>query len=276
MLSSYAPGEVYRAARRSGFLSYVAQYGRDVPLIPVGPCDRNVIVCTGKLFTDMLYRIPSIDYFKIWVEAVSELRDVVGPGVAECLRPTGSLLMGSFMEFSDIDVVFDIASPWCYERLIELIEAAEEKRVPVGERFFSDEYVLHEASSRHIPLGVGRRVLRPWTRLRLAGREASVSVLDSRRRSEEERRIWIVSSEVAETRVSVEPYDAGLGDFPGIVETREGYIVVFDGFYVPALFEGGKFRVRGLKARIVLGGGDSVDAIAVGVAEAPTFVEPLS
>ncbi|WP_317896465.1 hypothetical protein [Pyrofollis japonicus] len=276
LLSSYAPGEVYRAARRSGFLSYVAQYGRDVPLISVGPCERNVIVCSGKLFADMFYRIRGLDYLEVWIEAVSELRDLVGSGVIECLRPTGSLLMGSFMEFSDIDVVFDIASPWCYERLIELVEAAEEKRVPVGERFLSEEYVLHEASSRHIPLGVARRVLRPWTRLRLAGREASISVLDSQRRTEEERRVWIITSEVTETRVSVEPYDARLGDFPGIVETKEGYIVVFDGFYVPALFEGGRFRVRGLKARIVLGGGDSVDAIAVGVAEASTFVEPLS
>jgi len=68
----------------------------------------------------------------------------------------------------------------------------------------------------------------------------------------------------------VEPLPYRIGDFPSIIETKNGtFLVIYDGIYVPQLVEGGRFIVRGLKGKVMFGA-DEVEAIIVGVREALT------
>ncbi|BES81341.1 hypothetical protein PABY_09080 [Pyrodictium abyssi] len=49
---------------------------------------------------------------------------------------------------------------------------------------------------------------------------------------------------------------------------------MYDGLFIPPLYEGGVFRVRGIMSKVSTSKGD-IDALVVGIREALTFVEPL-
>ncbi|KSW12332.1 hypothetical protein CF15_06210 [Pyrodictium occultum] len=193
------------------------------------------------------------------------------PGLLECGKPTGSLLTASIREFSDIDVVYVIDSSSCIKALEEHLES----RVTPLPRSQLEEWALREARARSLPASTVARLYRPWARFILGRRTISFSAASWRLRWREERRIIHVTGGPLEVKLRLEPLSPGLADFPGIAETREGIqLIVYDGLFLPALYEGGVFRVRGLAATITLPGGDA-EAVVVGVREALTFIEPL-
>jgi len=94
-------------------------------------------------------------------------------------------------------------------------------------------------------------------------------------RWKEERRVIIPGNKIKEMVVKVEPRNIELADFPAIVETLEGTnLVVYDGLFIPPLYDGGQFRVRGITSKILTKSGE-LDALIIGVREAVTFLEPL-
>ncbi|WP_338252342.1 hypothetical protein [Pyrodictium abyssi] len=126
-----------------------------------------------------------------------------------------------------------------------------------------------------MPIEIVAKLYRSWSRFVLGKRTISLSFASASLRWSEERRIVHTSNSIVETTVHVDPYSYSLADFPAIVETREGiYILVYDGLFIPPLYEGGVFRVRGIMSKVSTSKGD-IDALVVGIREALTFVEPL-
>ncbi|RUM47061.1 MAG: hypothetical protein DSY37_03715 [Hyperthermus sp.] len=188
-----------------------------------------------------------------------------------CAYFTGSVLGAGAHEASDIDVVVDVSSR-CLGHAINAIEDLN-RLLAAGKIRQDHEKALNEAASR----GIEKPPSPPWQHLKLGKTAISVSLVSVESRIIEERRIFRADPARLATRkqLCIPSGQEGAGDYPSIVEAEDGtYIVSYDGYYAQALFSGGCFHVRGVRASVVLGHVETIDAIAVGVREAWTWITP--
>lgn len=274
LLELYAP----RAVKKT--LTYVRtryspHYGVFIPVETISNNTNHIYTCSGSNI-DSAKDVSKLDKYSSykWSNTISYLVEKTSilevNALTECIWPTGSILLGSFKEFSDIDIVFRIDSPSCYKKIIEFITGYY-KSVLAPKSALTSKYIAREAKWRDISPGIIRKALRKWQRIRIGTIDVSISPVDISSRLENESRIFILTNKTVLKEVYVEPYQRSAASYPGLVETNEEYIVSYDGIYTPLLFEGGKLVVQGLQAKIKLGE-EYLDAIVIGVAETETYV----
>jgi hypothetical protein len=266
LIGSYSTLEVHAAlAKVDLFSEDVPQYGIQLKLYKTP--GKPAVYCDPLLAAQHLPRL---------VDVVPELEILVsflGGKFANCIYVTGSLLMGSLKAYSDVDLVLDVSKPHCYA-VVDALNAF----VPEGGLSFVRHWLEREAAARGVPLEVIVTHYVKWRRFKIGERVFSLSISDMELRKLPERRVFEVTGRVVERIVSIEPYQRSLGDYPHLAwDTHGTATVVYDGFYVPRLFAGGRFYVRGVAASILVGG-EKVDAIAIGPGEAhlPTYLVPIS
>ncbi|ABM81103.1 hypothetical protein Hbut_1271 [Hyperthermus butylicus DSM 5456] len=265
IITTYSPRSIHGAAALAGAkLEKTPQFSTNVPIVKLS--DSDLLLCTTRPPLSPLELLEAERIAPgVWSQVYRFLNEL-----ADCVKPTGSLLQGSFTSFSDVDLIVDISRPRCLSKLVEFMEYMQYRsRSPPT----ADIVVVSEASERNIPVELVRRLLRPWTKLSIEGRRVSLSIADFNARLEPLRVIVETSKVIVDKVVDVEPYQQTLGDFPAIAVTNDGsYIVIYDGLFVPLVFEGGKLRVRGLKACLKKGD-ECLDAIVIGVREVATFID---
>ncbi len=118
-----------------------------------------------------------------------------------------------------------------------------------------------------------------WRRFTFEKRVFSVSLVSVQRRTQIERRIFYVDKQKpTKLVVEVEPLQETLGDYPAIVNTiKNEIIIIYDQFYLPKIFEGGKFIVEGVKGYIQDSRNDNrTEVVFVGLQELSTKIEPIN
>ncbi|ALL01102.1 hypothetical protein Pyrde_1054 [Pyrodictium delaneyi] len=264
IIKTYSPKDVDIAARIIDSV-YSPNYGVKIPVLSLS--NFRGLLCTLR---PPLHDI--IDELNEFTDSVWSMLSETLPGLTECGRPTGSALMGSLRSFSDIDVVYVTDRLACWKTLDEHTQNKHIQPLPPREL---QEWANREASTRGLPPGLVAKLYRPWARFVLGRRIVSLVFASAFARWKEERRVVIPGNKVKEIVVRVEPRNIELADFPAIVETLEGiYLVVYDGLFVPPLYDGGRFRVRGITSKILTESGE-FDALIIGAREAVTFLEPL-
>jgi len=264
IIRTYSPREI-SALFSIADKEYLPYYGATAPLQDL--TTFKGLVCS---LTPPLYRIMAeLDWFS---DNEWSLLSTVLPELLMCGKPTGSLLMASLKSFSDIDIIYVIDNSLCRKALEEHVQYNRVRPLPHTQLA---EWCYREASSRGLPIEIIAKLYRPWSRFVLGKRTISLSFASASLRWSEERRIVHTSNSIVETTVHVDSYSYSLADFPAVVETQEGiYILVYDGLFIPPLYEGGVFHVRGIKSKISTSKGD-LEALVIGTREALTFVEPL-
>jgi predicted nucleotidyltransferase len=263
LLRTYSPRSVWRSVRASGVeVSWSPIFSSKIPVATVQRVRMHCGMKPGSIANHLTY-------LTSYSKAIVDLYTILSP-VASCLRLTGSLLYGSFIEgVSDVDVVVDVADKRCLEKLYDHVPELEKHGLPES---LAAQYIAREAAERSIELNIIASIYRRWSRLYVGGVQASITIVDSAKRMETPKFLVKPLSQPTKAIVKVEPLEYTLADFPAVAETREGIIlVVYDGIYVPALLEGGRFEVRGLRAEYTsprLTG----EALVVGVAEEPTYI----
>ena len=184
-------------------------------------------------------------------------------------RPTGSLLTWSLHASSDLDVVVPDLS--C---VVDLMDAAERRLIEPLAPGEVASWALREAKARMLDAEDVKPLYRAWARFRLSGTIVSTAFTNDHARSRAYRSPLRLRSSYVTCRAEVEPFQASLGDYPARAYARSGcidIILLLDGLPVPALLEGGCFRVRGVEAFT-----DEGERVAViGGREAPgTLVKP--
>ncbi len=275
LIELYAPKAV-KSTLTYTIVKYSPHYGVPIPVEAVSSNMTHIYLCSGSNI-DPIRDISKLDKYSNykWSNIISYLVEEIGlleiNALNECIWPTGSLLLGSFREFSDIDIVFRIDTSSCYKRTIELVESFYTSSPNKLQSALTPQYIAREAKWRDIGTEILRKALRKWQRLRIGTTDISISLVNVSSRLKPETRIFVLTNKVVRKEVYIEPYQISAGDYPGLVETSNEHIVSYDGIYVPLLFEGGKVVVQGIKAKIILGG-ETLDAIVVGVAESKTFM----
>jgi len=275
LIELYAPKAV-RSTLDYAIVEYSPHYGVPIPVEMVSSDAAHVYICSGSNI-DPARDMSKLDKYSSykWSNTVSYLVEKLGllemNTLNECIWPTGSLLLGSFREFSDIDIVFRIDTPSCYKRAIEFIEKFYTISPNKLQSALTPQYIAREAKWRDIGTGILVKALRRWQRLRIAATDISISLVNVSSRLKPETRIFMPTNKTVRREVYIKPYQISAADYPGLVETSEEHIVSYDGIYIPLLFEGGKVVIQGIKAEILLGG-ETLDAIVVGVAESRTFI----
>lgn len=257
VLESYHTPSVI--ASSSAFLRYEPVYGVKVPVL-----DADDIYLAFNPFE----LIRSNTYFSN--EHSSQLPEPLADLMLRgCAYPTGSTALLAATELSDIDVVADLSNG-CLGYVCNTFEELDKKTV------IDDNYIVSEASRRMLATVEAKRLLPGWQHFRYRGRRVSVTVVTRSLRERVETRVFrLAPLHRARARIHVEPCQLSVGDYPAIIESREGIVLlVYDGFFVPALIHGGCFIVEGVHAEITLGGGETVDAIAVGGREALGRIRP--
>ena len=275
LIELYAPKAVKSTLIHTG-AKYSPHYGVPIPVEVVSSNMAHIYLCSGNNI-DPVRDISKLDEYSNykWSNTISYLVEEIGlleiNTLIECIWPTGSLLLGSFREFSDIDIVFRIDTPSCYKRAIEFVESSYMSLPNKLQSALTPQYIAREAKWRDIGTESLGKSLRKWQRLRIGTTDISISLVNVSSRLKPETRIFMLTNKVVRKEVYIEPYQISAADYPSLVETSEEHIVSYDGIYVPLLFEGGKVVVQGIKAKIILGG-EALDAIVVGVAESKTFM----
>ncbi len=189
---------------------------------------------------------------------------------SHCMYFTGSVLGLGYKEFSDLDIVLDLDS-----RCLSKIDQFISELTLYSSR--DKDYILREALNRALNSSDVATLIPPWQHVVThKNRRVSVTLVNRQARRAIERRVFRVKRTTKRILLRVEPYQQSIGDYPGIVETINGpLLVVFDGFYVPALFLGGYFMVRGLELEVVYSGGEVVKALGVGLREDYTWIKKV-
>jgi len=179
---------------------------------------------------------------------------------------TGSLLLEAQHAASDIDIVIH-----SYTAATSLL-----LEDPPGTPLQGSEvaaWAEREARSRGLPASLVERLYRPWARMHYEGYTASISIQVP---GEPWRRTITYTGGRGRCIARVEPMQRSVASYPSIVEEYEGCdgynaIIVLDGLYKPALFEGGVFEVRGLHVVV-----DGEPALLVGDRREPGYIKPLA
>ena len=267
LLETYSPRSVWSSVRASGIrVVWSPIFSSKIPVTSVENVRLHCGVGPGELFE-------YASYLAAASSSILEVLEALFP-LSSCLRLTGSLLHGSFVEgVSDVDLVVDVSDKKCMETLYDLTPELAKHSIP---RETAESYIAREASRRNIDGRVVASIYRRWSRLRIGGVHVSLTIVDSVKRMEAPKFTLHTTNETVKTIATVEPLNYLLGDFPAIVETREGIaLIVYDGIYIPALLEGGRFEVQGVKAEYI-DGEEKREAIVVGVAEKPTYMRYLA
>lgn len=275
LIKLYAPRTI-KSTLTHAIVKYSPHYGVPIPVEVVSNNMAHIYLCSGSNI-DPIRDISKLDKYSNykWSYTINYLVEKIGlleiNALNECIWPTGSLLLGSFRAFSDIDIVFRIDTPSCYKRAIELVESFYKSLPNKLRSALTPQYIAREAKWRDISTEILGKALRKWQRLRIGTTDISISLVNVSSRLKPETRIFMLTDRVIRKEVYIEPYQISTADYPSLVKTSEEHIVSYDGIYVPLLFEGGKVVVQGIKAKIILGG-EALDAIVVGVAESKTFI----
>ncbi|GEM_PF-6755447 len=266
IIETYSPSEVHYAAKTTKLAQYHPIYDAEIPIVTP---DKNTIICSGveacKTYLSLLSVIAP-EYI--------EFLSLLSRTEKECIYITGSLALGYMREYSDIDIVMDISKPHCIDLPLEIETLAK----PLDKEIL-DDWIARESRTRNTKPLVARKNYTPWRRFIFRNRIFSTSLVSITRRTQVERRIFYIDKlELLRLLVEIEPSQESLGDYPGIVVTTGGdIIVIYDQFYLPKLFEGGKFVVEGVKGYLVDSRDNHVEeAVFVGLHELDTKIEPLS
>ncbi len=275
LIELYAPKAV-RSTLTYATVEHSPHYGVPIPVEIVSSNMTHIYLCSGSNIDPArdMSKLDKYSNYK-WSNTISYLIEKMGlleiNTLNECIWPTGSLLLGSFREFSDIDVVFRIDTPSCYKKAIEFIEKFYTTSPNKLQSALTPKHIAQEAEWRDISTEILGRALRKWQRMRIGKTDISISLVNVSSRLKPETRIFTLANKSVRKEVYIEPYQISAADYPSLVETNEEHIVSYDGIYTPLLFEGGKVVVQGIKMKIILGG-ETLDAIVVGVAESKTFM----
>ena len=243
------------------------------PIYGVNTCNYSLtarsIVCSSVTAANIiLAQSPNNILEEIYASllAITELEPI-------CLKPTGSLLLGSTHEGSDLDLVIDE-----YECVLQALEKLENMVTPLNLDKLID-WAIREARARRLPIEYILKLYRPWQRFVYATREVSISIASSTMRMRDEKRLFHTGRRIVKVNVFIEPLQPSALDYPSVVQARsnsgESYqIVVFDGIYTLSILEGGPFLVRGVEGKTIRQDNDYDDAIFVGVSEEITFLLP--
>ncbi len=228
LLFSYDAASVASAAR----LTEDPSYGVSIPL--ANPCKGRWICCSPE---------PEAS-----ARLLPELASLAEAG---CAYLTGSLAAGAWIEgLSDVDVIVDVG-PGCAPLLDAVRELGELHGLRGEER---RRWLEAEAAVRGLSLEDVDSVVPLWQRMRIGGLVYSVAPLDVAARMGDERRVFKGTGARARLGFCIEPLSPGLGDYPAIVLLDgDGCLVVYDGFLVPGLLEGGCFEAEGWVVELVEG-----------------------
>ncbi len=258
LFETYSSTNVHKALASTGAAVYEPLFG--VPVYETN-LNRISLVCSSKAANQQVIRRPTTRLQQVY----AELLHLLGCKV----RPTGSLVLGSEHKGSDLDLVATDIN--CVFRLQELVE---ERVVKPYNSPMIERWAVREALSRGLDKYLLAKLYRPWARFMYKDIAVSIAFASDRLRSTPLRSIHVIENYRLKCYVvRVECCQETLGDYPARIEVENPYLsklVVYDGIYVPALLEGGMFKVCGLPLRL-----DDERALAVGVAEAHTVIEPL-
>ncbi len=176
---------------------------------------------------------------------------------------TGSLLLAAQHSRSDIDIVVH-----GYRSALRLVEEHPGDPLPARELA---AWASGEARHRWITPLDAARMYRAWSRMRYRGYTVSVSLQAP---SAPWRRTITYTRVMARCTAAVKPYQETVMEYPAVVREFEGCteyaeVIVLDGFYKPALFEGGVYDVLGLQVLV-----DGEKALLVGDREKPGYIKP--
>jgi len=251
LIKAYSAREVRRASRLLGRLVQEPHYGVEVPLLGI----NDVAYCCpsfGTHVAELLYNtLPTL------------AEQLAAKGLSKCIGLTGSLIAGHWSEqYSDIDLLIE-ANEHCVT-LLNLL--AEEYKSIGGDT--KRAWLIREAESRKLPLRVIEDLVTRWQRIVIDGRAVSVAVV-SMQRLEPEKRFFLEKPAWGTIALSVEqPMIRELGDYPAVLASGNACIVVYDGFYIPALAMGGYFSAYGPLVDVVEPGKAVLKScVAVGGAE---------
>ncbi len=238
---------------------YEPLYGTRVPVLS---CSDISIYFDPARFNDVA--LQGYEYMGLYDLPPAAL-DLLG---SHCMYFTGSVLGLGYKEFSDLDIVLDLDSR-CLSKIDQFISELT---------LYSNQdkdYILREALNRALNSSDVAALIPPWQHVvTRKNRRISVTLVNRQARRAVERRVFRVKRATKRILLHVEPYQQSIGDYPGIVETLDGPpLVVFDGFYVPALFLGGHFMVRGLELEVIYSGGEVVKALGIGLREDYTWIK---
>ncbi len=278
IVSLYAPRAVRKAMTYANTV-WSPSYNTYIPIEHVSKHTNNIYICSGrKIINEQnITELDAYSNYKLSLiyNKLMNMRRLSLNSITACSWPTGSILMGSFRQFSDIDLVLNIDEPNCYKKITNFIEEFGYRKDL--ETAVTNAYLLKEAKWRNIDPQIMRNAIKKWQRLRINNTEVSISIVSIYRRLSPETRIFKISdpSEIVTKTLYVEPYQQSIGDYPVIVQSNEEYIVSFDGIFAPLLFEGGKVFVRGIRGRISYGT-DSIEAIIIGISEQVTYAYTIN
>ena len=256
LLDTYSANEVHRAAELAHVVKIRSPlYGVDIPIVLP---NRDTFTCLNSFDNNLS--------FLLGKAGLHHLRGLLASG---CIGLTGSLLAGHWSpRFSDVDILVDV-SPNCINVFNDLVELVS----PLPQTM-RDNWLRREAAKRKQGIGNMSMIATRWQRGIINGRVVSIAPVSRRLREAPETRVFEPSSEVGEVSICLEPYLEELGDYPAIIGDENGCVVVYDGFYIPRLLEGGCFRARGPVVYVSVPGRFSLKCVSVGGAEGG-FIELL-
>jgi hypothetical protein len=267
LLKTYSPKSVWEAVEASGIRTvWSPSFSSVIPVASTYDIKMHCGIRPGGY-------VEHISYLARLSKDIVDMLDILSP-LGSCLRFTGSILHGSFVEgFSDVDIVIDASSRLCLEKLYELIPLLSKYEISAE---LKKAYILREASARGIDASIIASIYRGWSRLSVGSVQASITIIDSSKRMATPRFVLKISrSSPVRRRVTVKPLAQSLGDFPALVETEEGIaLLVYDGIYIPSLLEGGVFEVYGLQGDYI-NFKDHRKVLVVGVSEKTTYIKCL-
>ncbi len=194
----------------------------------------------------------------------------------ESLRLTGSLLLDSLHPQSDIDVVigdYRAAVDYVMRHAEHVHRGWNVVSAATGLCRTHNNIYLERIVSRGLSPRLAREIT-GYIKKCINGRPVSVSLVSDRLRSEVERRRFIVYNDEANIVIRVEGFEESILDFPAIVITVKGEIVVsFDAVLALPMFRGGCFYLRGLRGRVCFSEEDCVESIFIGIREFSGFLD---
>ena len=249
LLNTYSANEVHRAAELAHFVKIKSPlYGVDIPIVLL---NRDTFTCLNSFDNNLS--------FLLGEAGLHHLRGLLASG---CIGLTGSLLAGHWSpRFSDVDILVDI-SPNCISVFNDLVELVS----PLPQTM-RDNWLRREAAKRRQGIENMSMIATRWQRGIINGRVVSIAPVSRRLREAPEKRVFEPSSEVGEVSICLEPYREEFGNYPAVIDGKGGCVVIYDGFYVPRLLEGGCFRAQGPVVYVSVPGRPSLKCVSVGGAE---------
>jgi hypothetical protein len=259
IVETYSARSVVAAGEAVGILAWEPHYAATVPLIDVS---REAVLCCPS-FGDHVF--PEL------YRALPSLRRLVG-GFTHCVGLTGSLLAGHWSpQYSDIDIIVNIDRD-CLQLLRELSESLQGLKGLKRERWLEKE-----AEKRNMPVSVIKLMASRWQRVVLDGHVVSLAPVSvASRMAEEERWFFPSPSRTGSLHhLCLEQWLSALGDYPAVIEAGGSCLVLYDGFYVPRLLEGGCFEAHGPLVDVVRRGRSPLQGcVAIGGREGG-YLKPL-